>query len=77
MYSNSHTCKNTASVSFALTLNEPDFPPLYPPVHAYKCKHSNFSNNFNRALSETHGSNYVSSTSKPLVLKLFVNLCVL
>ena len=64
-YSYSDTCKNKASVSFALTLIEADFPPLSPSIHAPKCKHSDFSNNCNRDLCETHDINYVSSTSKP------------
>ena len=35
----SDTCKIKASDSFALALNEADFPPLSPPNHAHKCKH--------------------------------------
>ena len=67
-YSYSDNCKNNASVSFALTLNEADFPP-FPPIHALKCKHSTFSNNCNCDLCETHGSNYVRSKSKPVNTK--------
>ena len=52
-----------------LTLNEADFLPLSPPIHAHNCKHSPYSNNCNRDLFETHGSNYVSSTSKPVSAK--------
>ena len=66
MYSYSDTGKSKALVSFALTLNEADFHPLSPPIHAHKCKHSSFSNNFHCTLCETHGSNYVSSASKPV-----------
>ena len=36
-YSYSDTCKNKASISFALTLNEADFSPLTPPIHTHKC----------------------------------------
>ena len=68
-YSYSDNCENKASISFALTLNEADFPPLSPPIHAHKCKDSPYSNNCNRDLCETHGSNYVSSTSKPVTTK--------
>ena len=46
MYSYSDTGKSKALVSFALTLNEADFHPLSPPIHAHKCKHSSFSNIF-------------------------------
>ena len=56
-------------VSFTITLNDADFPALSPPFHAHKCKHSTFSNNYNCALCETHGSNYVSSTNKPVSTK--------
>ena len=42
------------------------FPPLSPPIHAHKCKHSPYSIICNCDLCETHGSNYVSSTSKPV-----------
>ena len=73
-YSCKDTCKNKASVSFVLALNEADFHPLSPPVHARKCKLSSFSNNFNLALCETHGSNYVSSTSKPVENLAVLNL---
>ena len=69
-YSYSNTCKNKASVSFALTLNEADFPPLSPPINAHKCKHSTSSNNCNHALSETHDSDNVSSTNKPVSIKI-------
>ena len=63
----SDICKNKDSGSFALTLNEADFPPLSPPIHAHKCKHSPCSIICcNRDLCEIHGSNYVSSTSKPV-----------
>ena len=58
--------KNKDSISFALTLNETDFPPLSPLIHAHKCKHSPYSIICNCDLCETHGSNYVSSTSKPV-----------
>ena len=76
-YSNSDTCKSKVPVSFALTLNEAEFPLLSPPVHAHKCKHSTFSNNCNRPLCETYGSNYSVLRLNLLVLNLFVNLCVL
>ena len=46
-----------------------DVPPLSPPIHAHKCKHSPYSIICNRDLCETHGSNYVSSTSKPVSTK--------
>ena len=36
--SDSDACKNKVPVSFVLTLNEADFPPLSPPVHSNKCK---------------------------------------
>ena len=65
----SGTCKNKASDSFALALNEADFPPLSPPNHAHKCKHKPYWNNCNRDLCETHCSNYVSSRSKPVSTK--------
>ena len=68
-YSYSDTCKNEASISFALTLNQADFPPLSPPIHAYKCKHSPYANNCNCDLWEIHDSNYVSSMSKPVSTK--------
>ena len=68
-YSYSDTCKNKTSITFALTLNEADFPPLTSSIHTHKCKHSPYSNNCNRDLCETHGSNYVSSTSKPVSSK--------
>ena len=68
-YSYSDTCKNEASFSFALTLNEADFPPLSPPIQALKCKHITFSNNCNRDLCEPYDSNYVSSRSKPVSTK--------
>ena len=68
-YSYSDTCKNDASVCFALTLNEADFPPLPPTIHAHKCKYTPYSNNCNRDLCETHDSYYVSSTSKPVGTK--------
>ena len=68
-YSYSDTCKNKASVSFPLTLTEVDSPSLSPPIHAHKCKHSPYSNNCNRDLCETHGSNYASSTKKPVSTK--------
>ena len=61
-YSYSDTCKSKDSISFALTLNEADFPPLLPPIHAHKCKHGLYSIICNHDLHETHGSNYVSST---------------
>ena len=53
-----------------------DIPSLFSPVHdAHKCKHSTFSNN--RVLYEIHGSNYVSSTSKPVSTKTIYKLvCV-
>ena len=70
-YSCKDTCKNKASVSFVLTLNEADFHPFSPPVHARKCKLSSFSN---LALCETHGSNYVSPTSKPVENLAVINL---
>ena len=35
-YSYNNICKNKASVSFALTLNEADFLPLSPPIHVLK-----------------------------------------
>ena len=60
----SDTCKSKDSISFALTLNGADFPPLLPPIHAHKCKHSTYSIICNQDLRETHGSNYASSTSK-------------
>ena len=66
----SDTCKNKASISFALTLNEADFPPLLPPIHAHKCKYSAYKNNCNQDLCETHASNYVSSMGKPVSTKL-------
>ena len=69
MYSYSGTCKNKVPVSFALTLNETYFPHFSPLVHADKGKRSTSSNNCNRASYETHGSNYVSSTSKPVSTK--------
>ena len=50
----------------ALTLKEADFPLLSPPIHTHKCRHSTSSNNCNRALCETRGSNYVDSTSEPV-----------
>ena len=46
-----------------------DFPPLSPPIHAHKGKHSPYSIIFNRDLCETHCSNYVSSTSKSVSTK--------
>ena len=73
-YSYSDTCKNKASISFALKLNEADFPPLSPPISAHKCKHSPYSNNCNSDLYETHGTNYVSSTSKPVNTKTVCKL---
>ena len=42
---------------------------LSPPVHTHKFKHSPYLNNCNRDLCETHGSNYVSSMSKPVSTK--------
>ena len=39
-YSYSTTCKSKDLISFALTLNEADFPLLSPPIHAHKCKQS-------------------------------------
>ena len=65
----SDTCKNGASISFSLTLNEADSPRLSLPIHVHKCKHSPYSHNCNRDLCETHGRNYVSSTSKPVSTK--------
>ena len=73
-YSCSDTCKNKPSVSFAVPLNEADFFPLSPPVHTRKCKHSSSSNNCNRDLCETHGSNYVSSASKSVSTKTVCKL---
>ena len=61
-----------------LTLNEADFPPLSLSIHAHKCKHSPHSIICNCDLCETHGSNYVSSTSKPVsteTVKLHVLCC--
>ena len=69
MYSCSGTCKNKSSIYFDLTLNEARFPPLSRPIHAHECKHSPYSNNCKRDLCETHGSNYVSSTSKHISTK--------
>ena len=71
-YSYDDTCKNNDSIYFALTLNETDFPLLSPPIHAHKCKHSPYLIICNRNLCETHGSNYVSSTGKPVSTKLHV-----
>ena len=63
-YSYSDSCKNKPSVSFALTMNEADFPPLSPPIHAPKFNHSTFSKNCNYDLCETHGSNCISFTNE-------------
>ena len=68
IYSYSDTCKEN-SIYFVLTLNEADFPPSSPPIHAHKCKHSLYSIICNHDLCETHVSNYVSSTSKPVCIK--------
>ena len=68
-YSYSDTCENKDSISFALTLNEADFPPLSPPIHAHKCKHSPYPIICNRDLCETHARDYVSSASKPVSTK--------
>ena len=68
-YSYSDTCKNKVSVSFPLTLNEAESPSLPPPIHAHKCKHSPYSNNCNIDLCGIHGSNYASSTKKPVSTK--------
>ena len=89
-YSYSDTCKNKASISFALALNEADLTPLSPPTHAHKCKH--YSNNCTRDLCDIC-NNYVIIVIaiyvkhmvvtilvlqvNLLVLKLFVNLRVL
>ena len=40
---------------FALTVSEADVPSLFPAIHTQDC---------NRALCKTRGSNYVSPTSK-------------
>ena len=68
-YSYSDTSKNKASISFALTLNEAYFTSVSPSIHAHKCKHSPYLNNCNCDLCETHSSNYISSTSKPVSTK--------
>ena len=68
-YSYSNTWKNKASISVALTLNKADFPPLTQLIHAHKCKRTSYSNNCDPDLCETHGSNYVSSTRKPVSTK--------
>ena len=73
-YSYSDTCKNKPSVFLAVPLIEADFFPLSVPVHAHQCKHSSSSNNCNRDLCETHGSNYVSSTSKSVSTKTVCKL---
>ena len=64
MCSCSDTSKNKVSTPFALTLTEADFPALSLPVHAHKCKNSPY-----LIICETHGTNYVSSTSKPVSTK--------
>ena len=68
-YSYNDTCKNKSSISFDLTLSEAAFPPSSPPIHVHKCKHSLYPNSCKRDLCETHGSDYVSSTSKPVSTK--------
>ena len=73
-YSYSDTCKNKPSVFLAAPLIEADFFPLSVPVHAHQCKHSSSSNNCNRDLCETHGSNYVSSASKSVSTKTVCKL---
>ena len=56
-YSYSDTWKNKFSISVALTLNETEFSPLSPLIHAHKCKHTPYSNNCDLNLFETHSSN--------------------
>ena len=68
-YSYNDTCKNKSSISFDLTLSEAAFLPSSPPIHVHKCKHSLYPNSCKRDLCETHGSDYVSSTSKPVSAK--------
>ena len=65
-YSYNDNCKNKASISFALTLNEADFPPLSLLNHTHKCKLSPYSNNCNSFSLNEHDFPPLSNVCQPI-----------